>query len=212
MVLLGAVLIWLDNIGFNITTLLAGLGIGGIAVALALQKPLEDLFGAVSLYTQQAVRVNDFCRFGDKVGTVEEIGLRTTRIRTPEDTVVSLPNARFASEYIENISARQKIRYYAMVRLRLDTTPVQLAEILEQTRALLASHPSLVPDSDRARFKELGEYALVIEVQMYVATTDYLEYLRVGEELNLGIVGVVAAAGARFSIPMDRLGPSTPSA
>jgi MscS family membrane protein len=211
-VLVGAVLIWLDNIGYNITTLLAGVGIGGVAVALALQKPLEDLFGALTLYTQQAVRVNDFCRFGDRVGTVEEIGLRTTRIRTLADTVVSLPNAKFAGEYIENISARQKIRYHSMVRLRLDTTPVQLDEILEKTRVLLASHPSVVPDSGRARFKELGEYALVIEVHVYVATTDYLEYLRVGEELNLGIVGIVAGAGARFAIPLERLGPPTPPA
>jgi MscS family membrane protein len=211
-VLIGAVLIWLDNMGFNITTLLAGLGIGGVAVALTLQKPFEDLFGALTLYTQQAVRVNDFCRFGDRIGTVEEIGLRTTRVRTLADTVVSLPNAKFASEYIENISARQMIRYHTMVRLRLDTTPEQLDEILEKTRALLASHASLVPDSGRARFKELGEYALVIEVHVYVATTDYLEYLRVGEELNLGIVGIVAGAGARFAIPLERLGPPTPPA
>jgi MscS family membrane protein len=211
-VLIGAILIWLDNAGFNITTLLAGLGIGGVAVALALQKPLEDLFGALTLYTQQAVRLNDFCRFGDRIGTVEEIGLRTTRVRTLADTVVSLPNAKFASEYIENISARQKIRYHTMVRLRLDTTPEQLDEILEKTRALLTSHASVVPDSGRARFKELGEFALVIEVHVYVATTDYLEYLRVGEELNLGIVGIVAAAGARFAIPLDRLGSPTPPA
>ncbi len=99
-----------------------------------------------------------------------------------------------------------------MVRLRLDTTPAQLDEILEKTRTLLVSHASVEPETSRARFKELGEYALVIEVHGYVLTTDYVEYLRVGEELNRGIVGIVAAAGAHFAIPMGRIGPTTPPA
>jgi len=203
-VLLAAALIWLDNIGFNITTLLAGLGVGGLAVALALQKPLEDMFGALTLFTQQMVRVSDFCRFGDRVGTVEEIGLRTTRIRTLEDTVVSLPNARFAAEYIENVTLREKIRYHTMIRLRLDTTPPQLKQTLEKTRELLSSHADVIPESGRVRFKELGEYAHIIEAHAYVATTEYVEYLRIAEELNLDVVKIVEDAGAKFALPLPR--------
>ena len=172
---------------------------GGLAVALALQKPLEDLFGAITLFSQQAIRVNDFCRFGNKLGTVEEIGLRTTRVRTLENTVLTLPNAKFAAEYIENISARRKIRYHTLVRLRQDTTPQQMRDTLEKTRALLESHARIEPDSARVRFTTIDAHAHVVEVHAYVMTTDYAEFLQVAEEINLGITEVVAAAGARFA-------------
>ena len=101
-----AVLLWLDNIGFKVTTLLAGLSISGIAVALASQKTLENIFGAFTLFAAQPVRVGDFCRFGTHMGTVEEIGLRATRIRTPERSVISIANAEFASMHLDNLSAR----------------------------------------------------------------------------------------------------------
>ena len=105
----GASLIYLDKFGINITTVLAGLGIGGIAVALALQKPMEDMLGAISLYTQQPIRVGDFCRIGGRTGTVEEIGLRTTRLRTLAHTLIAVPNHRLVNEPIDNISARGNI-------------------------------------------------------------------------------------------------------
>jgi MscS family membrane protein len=105
LIAIGAVLIYLDKLGINITTVLAGLGVGGIAVALALQKPMEDVFGAITLYAQQPVRIGDFCRIGNETGTIEEIGLRTTRVRTLANTLIAIPNARLASEPIDNISA-----------------------------------------------------------------------------------------------------------
>ena len=146
LIAVGAVLLWLDNIGINITTVLAGLGVGGVAVALALQKPMEDVFGAVTLYTQQPVRVGDFCRIGTERGTIEEIGLRTTRIRTLTNSVIAVPNSKLASEPIENISARQKIRYRPTLRLRYDTTPEQLQQVLEGIRGLLGSHERVLQD------------------------------------------------------------------
>ncbi|MHC4947098.1 MAG: mechanosensitive ion channel family protein, partial [Planctomycetota bacterium] len=172
---------------------------------LALQKPLEDLFGALTIFTRQPVRVGDFCRFGDRMGTVEEIGLRTTRVRTLANTLVSVPNARFANEFIENVSARGSIRYHHHVRLRYETTPEQARAVLDGIRALLAGHPKVLDENQRARLTTFGEHALVIEVSAYVGTTNYVEYLGTAEELNLGIMDAVAGAGARFAIPLEAL-------
>ncbi|MCH8071907.1 MAG: mechanosensitive ion channel [Proteobacteria bacterium] len=105
---IGATLIYLDQLGVNITTVLAGLGVGGIAVALALQKPMEDVFGAITLYTQQPVRVGDFCRIGTEMGTIEEIGLRTTRLRTLANTLIAIPNSRLANEPIRQYFRAQE--------------------------------------------------------------------------------------------------------
>ncbi len=120
--LLVASLFWMANAGINITTLLTGLGIGGLALALALQKPIEDVLGAVSIYAQQPIATGDLCKYGTALGHVEEIGLRTTRLRTLDDTLVSVPNSIIAHGAIENYSAREKILYHPDLPLRYDTT------------------------------------------------------------------------------------------
>ena len=204
-VVIAAALTWLDNIGYNITTLLASLGIGGVAVALALQKPLEDVFGAFTLYTQQPIRIGDFCRFGTQTGTVEEIGLRTTRVRTLDNTVVSIPNSRFAGERIENISARRKILYRPTLRLRYDTTPATMKAVLEGIRDLLASHERVIQDNPRVRFRGFVTDALEIEVFAYLETTHWAEYLELAEDLNLQILDIIAAAGTSLAVPMQTL-------
>ena len=202
---IGATLIYLDKLGVNITTVLAGLGVGGIAIALALQKPLEDVFGAFTLYTQQPVRVGDFCRVGDVTGTIEEIGLRTTRIRTLANTVIAVPNARLANEPIDNISAREKIWYRPILRLRYDTTPEQLQQILKGIRGLLSSHEKVLQENNRVRFKEIADDALLIEVYAYLATTDWSKYLELAEELNIRILEIVTQAGTSLSLPAQTL-------
>ena len=202
---IGAGLFYLDKLGISITTLLAGLGVGGIAVALALQRPMEDLFGAVSLYTQQPVRVGDFCRIGNETGTIEEIGLRTTRIRTLANTVISVPNARLASEPIDNISARQKILYRPVLRLKYDTTPEQIQHILEGIRELLGSHSRVLQDNFRSRFKEIADDALLVEVYAYIDTTNWAEYLGIVEELNIKLLEIVAETGTTLALPAQTL-------
>ena len=204
-VALGAALLWLDNIGIDITTLLAGLGVGGVAVALALQKPMEDVFGAITLYTQQPIRVGDFCRIGTDMGTIEEIGLRTTRIRTLTHTVITIPNAKLASEPIDNISAREKIRYRPILRLRYDTSPGQLQDILDGIRNLLSSHERVLQDNHRVRFRKFGDDALKIEVFAFLNTTDWAEYLGLAEELNIRIMEIIARAGTSLALPSQTL-------
>jgi MscS family membrane protein len=205
LIAIGATLAYLDNLGFNITTVLAGLGVGGIAVALALQKPLEDVFGAVTLYSQQPVRVGDFCRIGTQTGTIEEIGLRTTRVRTLANTLIAIPNGRLASEPIDNISARRKILYRPILRLKYGTTPEQITQVLEGVRELFKSHDRILEDGNRVRFKEISDDALLVEVFGYVDTTDWSEYLEIVEDLNMRILEIVAIAGTTLSLPARAL-------
>ena len=205
LIVIGALLIYLDKFGINITAVLAGLGVGGIAIALALQKPMEDVLSAVTLYTQQPVRVGDFCRVGDCTGTIEVIGLRTTRIRTLAHTLVAIPNHRLVNEPIDNISARGNIWYHPILRLRYDTTPEQLRQVLEDIRELLSSHERVLQDNHRVRFNEFAKHAMQIEVFAYLTTTDWAEFLELAEELNIRIVEIVSEAGASLFMPSGTL-------
>jgi len=196
-----AVLAALNSFGFNVTAVLAGLGVGGIAVALAAQKSIENLFGGVTLYADQPVRVGDFCRFGDTVGTVEDIGLRSTRIRTLNRTTVAVPNAEFANLHLENFSKRDKFWYHPTIGLRYETTPDQLRYILVEVRRMLYAHPKVDPTPARVRFTTFNAYSLDLEIFAYILTSDYDGSLEVAEDLNLRIMDIVAAAGSSFAFP-----------
>lgn len=204
-ILLLAIFIWLDNLGFKITTLLAGLGVTSIAIALAAQKPLENLLGAITLYASQPVRVGEFCRFGNKLGTVEEIGLRATLVRTLDRTLLNIPNASFANAQVENFTQRDKILYRSMLRLRIETTPDQIRFVLVEIRELLYAHPMVLPDPARVRFSELGEHSLNLDVFAYVKTNDYGQYLGVAEDLNLRILDIITKSGSRLAVPARTL-------
>lgn len=196
-----AVLAGLDSFGFDVTAVVAGLGIGGIAVALGLQKTLENLFGGATVLADRPVRVGDFCRFGDRVGTVEEIGLRSTRVRTLDRTVVSVPNAEFSAMQLENFGRRDKIWYHPTIGLRYETTPDQLRYVLVEIRKMLYAHAKVDPDPARIRFTAFGAYSLDLEIFAYVTCTDYGEFLEIAEDLNLRIMDIVEAAGTGFAFP-----------
>ena len=196
-----ALLVWLDNIGFKVTTLLAGLGVGSIALALAAQKSIENLIGAVTLYTSKPVRVGDFCKFGETLGTIEEIGLRSTRVRTLDHTVVSVPNAEFINIHLNNFSKREKIWYHPKISLRYETTPDQIRYILAEVKKLLISHPKVLPDPARVRFTSFGTYSLDLDIFAYIDVTAYGEYLAIAEDLNLKIMDIIAQAGSSFAFP-----------
>jgi MscS family membrane protein len=201
--LAGAVLLWLDNAGYKVTTLLAGLSISGVAVALASQKSLENLFGAVTLFTSRPVKVGDFCRFGDTIGTVEEIGLRATKIRTLDRTVITVANAEFANLHLDNFSARDRFWYHPTLQLRYETTPDQIRYILVEVRKMLYAHPIVLAEPLHVRFKSFGQYSLDVEVFAYIGVTDYGESLEVAEDLNLRIMDIVSASGSDFAFPSE---------
>ena len=192
---------WLDNMGYDVTTLVAGLGIGGVAVAFAAQRSLENLLGSVMIYSSQPVHVGDFCKFGDQLGVVQEIGLRATQLRTLERTVVHIPNAKFSTDIIENLTQRDKILYRTRLRLSLQTTAEQMQEILGSIRELINQHEMIDEESSRVRFLEFGEYAQEIELYVYIKTRDFIEYLEHREDINLSIQRIIETAGTQLVVP-----------
>ena len=191
----------LHSFGINVITVLAGLGIGGIAVALAMQRTLGDFIGGITLYADQPVLVGEFCRFGETVGTVEDVGLRSTRVRTLDRTVVTVPNAEFSNLQIENFTRRERIWYHPTIRLCYETTPDQIRYILVEVHRMLYAHPKVDSTSARIRFAGFGSSSLDLEVFSYVNVTDYGEYLEIAEDLNLRIMDIVAAAGSSLALP-----------
>jgi MscS family membrane protein len=196
-----AVFAILGSLGFNMTTALAGLGIGGIAVAFAAQKTLENLFGGVSLLGDEVIRVGDVCRFGDRTGTVEDISLRSTRIRTPERSELSIPNGTLATMNVENLSRRDKILFTTKLGLRYETSADQLRYVLAQIRRLLYEHPKVETAGARIRFIGYDNNSLTLEVFCYVLTRDNNEFLAIQEDLLLRIVEIVEASGTAIAFP-----------
>src|SRR6266852_2342864 len=197
--ILGVLSVW----GYNTTAILAGLGVGGIAIALAAQKTIEDLFGGVSLIGDRPVLVGDVCRFGDRTGTVMHIGLRSTRIRTPDRTVISVPNGQFSSMALENISGRDKIWFHPTLNLRRDTTSDQLLRVLSSFREILTGHPRVETGKMPVRFIGVGPYSLDVEVIAYVTTSDYDEFVALQQELLLKMLQAVEHAGTALAVPLQ---------
>jgi len=191
----------LQHLGFNVTGVIAGLGVGGIALALAAQKTIENLFGGATLIADQPVRVGDFCKFGDKVGTVEDIGLRSTRVRTLDRTLVSIPNSEFSQAQLENYAKRDRIRLFCMLGLRYETSPDQLRHVLAGLRRLLLAHPKVLPEPARVKFVGFGAYSLDLEVFAYIATSDWSEFLEIREDIFLRMMDTVSESGTGFAFP-----------
>jgi MscS family membrane protein len=191
--------------GFNFTAVLTGLGVGGIAVAFAAQKTIENLFGGIMLVSDQPVRVGDFCRAGDYRGTVEDIGLRSTRLRTLDRTAVFVPNGQLAAISVENFTLRDKILFNHRIQLRHDTSPDQLRRVLAEVRAMLSGHPKVEAASSRHRFVGFKDSSFDLEVFAYVLETSYEAFLEVQEDLLLRIVEIVEASGTGLALPSRTL-------
>jgi MscS family membrane protein len=187
--------------GINIAAVLTGLGIGGIAIAFAAQKTLENLFGGFMIISDQPIRVGDFCRAGDHLGTVENIGLRSTLIRTLKRTVVAIPNGQLAMMSLENFTMRDKIWFHHTLHLRYETTADQLRYILAEIRKMLYEHPKVETPLARARFVRLGNASLDVEVFAYVLETEYEPFLHIQEDLLLRIMDIVEVSGSAFAFP-----------
>ncbi|MDP9168985.1 MAG: mechanosensitive ion channel family protein, partial [Acidobacteriota bacterium] len=196
--------------GYNTSTIVAGLGVGGLAVALAAQKTIENLFGGISVIGDRPVLVGDVCRFGDRTGTVMHIGLRSTRIRTPERTIISVPNAQFSTMALENISGRDKIWFHPILNLRRDTTTEQMSQVLAGFQKILDDHPKVEVGKLPVRFIGVGSYSLDVEVNAYVTTHDSEEFLALQQELLLQILKTLEAAGTGLAVPLQESVDSRP--
>jgi MscS family membrane protein len=196
-----AVLATLGILGFNLTTVLAGLGIGGIAIAFAAQKTLENLFGGVSVLADEVIRVGDFCAFGNKAGTVEDISLRSTRIRTLDRSVLSIPNGALATMNIENFASRDKIQFSPTFGVSRETSADQLRYLLAEVRRMLYEHPKVETVSGRIRLASFDNNALNLEIFSYILTSDYSEFTAIREDLLLRIMDIVEKSGSTLAYP-----------
>lgn len=198
-----ALITFLQNIGVHVTALLAGIGVGGIAIALGAQKMIGDLIGGIMLVLDRPVRVGDDCRFGTQAGLVEEIGIRTTKIRTRERSVISVPNADFSQMQLENLSMRDRIRFNCVIGIHRASTPDQLRFLLVEFRKLLYAHPKIDQDPARVRLVGIGPSSLDIEINAYVLTSENGEFLAVREDLFLRFLDKVTEAGTTLAVPLQ---------
>jgi MscS family membrane protein len=191
----------LNELGFQVASLLAGLGIGGIALALAAQKTVENLFGSVAIGVDQPFRVGDFVKIEDVLGTVEVIGMRSTRVRTLDRTLVTFPNGKLADTRAETFAVRDRLRLLVNLALSYATTAEQMRKVLGELEAALRAHPRVWPEGIGVRFTDLKESALTVEVMAWFQTTDWNEFTAIRQELLLRFMEIVERAGTSFAFP-----------
>lgn len=197
---IGAIAV-LSSLGYPVASLLAGLGIGGLAVALAAQKTVENVFGAFSIGVDQPFREGDFVKIEDFVGTVEKIGLRSTRIRTLDRTVISVPNGKLADMRLETFAARDRIRLFCVLGLVYGTSSTQMREVLAELEKVLRAHPRIWPDAVVVRFVSFGPSSLDVEIMAWFQTSDWNEFTAIRQEMFLEFMRVVERAGSSFAFP-----------
>jgi MscS family membrane protein len=195
----GLVLLYLSD--FNLTAALTGLGVGGLAIGFGAQKTIENLFGGIMMISDKPVNVGEVCRAGEFFGTVEDIGLRSTRIRTLNRTVVSIPNGQLASMSLENFTVRDRIWLHQKIGLRCQTTADQLRQVLAGIRRLLEAHPKIDSSSARIRFIGVSGLSLDLEIFAYVLVCDQAAFLAIQEDLLLDMMDVIDASGTSLAFP-----------
>ncbi len=201
MVVIIALLVLLAQFGYPVVTLLAGIGIGGVALALASQKTVEHLFGSVSLAADKVFRVGDFVRIGEVEGTVERIGLRSTSLRTLARTVVRIPNGRLAEERVETFGERDRFLFEHFLGVTYSTTPAQIRTIVAAIEARLREHKDLWPDTVVVRTSGFADSAITIRVRAWFTVQNFVDFLDVQHELLLSFMEIVEAAGSSFAFP-----------
>jgi MscS family membrane protein len=199
-------------LGFNLTTALAGVGIGTLAIGFGAQQTIANLFGGVSVLGDEVIRVGDVCKFGDRTGVVEDIGLRSTRVRTEERTLLAIPNGTVATINVENLSRREKILFKTVLFLHPDTSQQHLAAVLAQIRQTLKEVPKIEASSARVRLVELTAASLNVELVCYVLTTDFDEFATVREQVLMRIMNLVEDSGASLASSQTMILKSEPEA
>jgi len=193
----------LSILGVDTKTALAGVGIGGVAVAFGAQKTVENLLGGIFLLTDKALAVGDTCCISNRVGTIEDITLRSVRLRTNEQSLLSIPAGALSQANIENFATRRKMLVQTNLQLCYGATATQLRSVLEGIQELLAENPKIETPSARIRLVNFGARAIELELYAYVLTQDNNEFLAVREDLFLHIAEVVEASGSSFARPTE---------
>jgi MscS family membrane protein len=194
-----------NQLGVPLVSLLAGLGVGGLAVALAARPTLENLIGGIILYFDRPVSVGDFCSFGDHTGTVERIGVRSTKVRARDRTIITVPNATFADLEIINWARCDMMQILETVGLRYETGLEQLRYVLAKLREMSLAHPKVDNDTRRIRFIGYGPSSLDIQIRVYALTRNWNDFFAIQEDFMLRVGEIVAEAGTSFAFPSRTL-------
>ncbi len=202
----------LSVLGYPVASLVAGLGIGGLAVALAFQKTGEHLFGTLAIGLDQPFRVGDWVKIEGQEGAVESVGLRSTRLRTLDRTVVSIPNGKLADMRTETFTARDRFHLNAVFPLEFATTAATLQSLMESMRAALLAHPKIHPDTLWVFLRRIGPSSLDLEVSAWFETVLLEEFHGIRSEVLMQLLRAVEAAGARLAYPTTTIRMATGSA
>jgi MscS family membrane protein len=194
-----------DQLGVPVYGIIAGLGVGGLALALAAQPTIENLIGGLSLFADKPIQIGDLCRCGDNEGTIEAIGIRSTRIRGLDRTLTTIPNAELSKMAIVNYGRRDRILIHSVIGVRYETSQDQMRYLLVQIREMLLAHPHIHPDLARVRFVGFGTSSLDIEIFAYAATRNKTEFLRIREEIWLRVMDLIEQSGTGFAFPSQTL-------
>ncbi|MFH1844957.1 MAG: mechanosensitive ion channel family protein [bacterium] len=190
-----------QNLGYSVSGLLAGLGIGGLAFALAAKDTIANLFGSVTILIDRPFLVGDWVTTGDSDGVVEEIGLRSTRIRTFAKTVISIPNQVLANTTVDNHSLMPKRRIKMTVGVTYDSTPDQMRQAVARIEQYLKDHDGIDQEFMLVKFTEFNDSSLDIFVYCFTKTTDWTRHLELRQEVNLAIMDILAALGMGIAFP-----------
>ena len=195
------VIMLIQNLGYSVSSLLASLGVGGLALALAAKDTVANLFGSVVVFTDRPFQIGDWVQFGSVEGTVEEVGFRTTRIRRFDKSLVTVPNATFSSSPIINHSERPIRRISMTVGVSYEASAGQLRAVLNDLRALIESHPDIDDSFSFVHFSEFGDSSLGLQIYCFTKSTVWTEFLAAREDLMLQIMDVVEANGLEMAFP-----------
>jgi MscS family membrane protein len=201
--------------GVNLSATIAGLGITSLVIAFAAQRTLENVFGGFSVLADRTIVVGDFCRIGTYLGEVEEVGLRSTRLRTLDRTILHVPNGALATMQLENLSRRDRFLFKHLVAVRYETPAAELHTLMQGMRQLLENDTRVDPATSHVRLLRFAPFSFEVEVYAQVLVTDYEDFLAIQEELLLAITGILESAGTGFAVPSQiaylRSDPSTPT-
>jgi MscS family membrane protein len=194
-------LLTVQSLGYNVSTILSGLGIGGLAFALAAQDTIANLFGSIVVAIDQPFKLGETVKIGASTGTVEDIGLRSTKIRLVDRSLVVIPNKMVSSEAIVNLSRFTGRRVEQVLNLTYDTTPAQMEAIVAEIRGLILAEPEVDASSVHVYFRDLAASSLDIWLVYVIKSADFAKFMALRQKLNLAIMRAVAARGLQFAFP-----------
>lgn len=201
LILIFGVLLVAQRLGADVKAFLAGLGIGGLAFALAAQDTLGNVFGSVVVAVDQPFRVGEYVQIGPHMGTVEDIGLRSTKLRTPQRTLIAIPNKTVANEAINNFGRMTQRRVEQTIGVTYGSKPEQIEAVLEDIRALLKNDADVHQDFIAVNFLNFGAFSLDIQIIYFASNTDLRKCFELRERINLALMRLVLARGLSFAFP-----------